>query len=106
MEHEIFIIILTAIIAGTVMITTITKSIIGTVKKKSAPEDSPSLTRSELETMLRDVVGEATVPLHARMEALEARLGAPRLEAGSKRIDLPDAQDEEVVPALHRRQRI
>lgn len=106
MEREIFVIVLTAMIVGTLMITTIAKSIIGAVKKKAAAEASPSLTTSELERMLRDVVGEATAPLHARMEALEARLDTPMLDARSKRIDLPDMEDEDAVPVRRTRQQI
>ncbi|HMB90255.1 MAG TPA: hypothetical protein VKP65_05365 [Rhodothermales bacterium] len=106
MEHEIFVIILTAIIAGAIMITTIAKSIIGAVKKKSAAENSPSLTTSELERMLREVVGEATAPLQAKIESLEARLDAPRLNAASSKDDLPDLEDEEAVLVRRTRQQI
>ena len=105
MEGEIFVITILAILAGTAMITTITKSIIGAVKQKSAAENSPSLTTSELERMLRDVVSEATAPLHAKIESLEARLDAPRLEARSQKVDL-DLEDEEAVPVRRTRQRI
>jgi hypothetical protein len=105
MEREIFIIVLTAIIAGTTMITTIAKSIIGAVKKKSAAVNSPSLTTSELERMLRDVVGEVTAPLYAKIEALEKRLDAPMLNAPSSPIDLDGVEDEEVVLVRRTHQR-
>ena len=106
MEGEIFIITIVAIVAGTTMITTIAKAIIGAFRQKSVSEDNPSLTTSELERMLRDVVGEATAPLQAQIESLEARLDTPMLEARSQKIDLPDTEDEEIVTTHRFRQRI
>jgi hypothetical protein len=108
MQDEIFFIVITAIIACTIIVTTIVKSIFGIAKQKAdlrSTSSGSSLTTSELERMLRQVVGEATDPLYERMEALEERLNAPMLEARRPDIELPDTSDDEVFPVSSRRQR-
>ena len=88
MEGTIFIIVLTAIICGTVMIGITIGSIFkyATARSQSQKTDA-SLTTSELHGLIRDAVDEATEPLNERLAALEQRLAAqPQLP--SARSDL------------------
>jgi len=84
MEGTIFVIVLTAIICGTVMIGITIGSIFkyATARSQSQKTDS-SLTTSELRGLIRDAVDEATEPLNERLAALEQRLAAQPQSARS-----------------------
>ena len=75
MNDEIFFIVITAIIFGTVMIASIFKSVFRYAGGKTqAPKLDASLTTSELQGLIRDAVTEATEPLNERIAMLEQRL--------------------------------
>ena len=74
MDDEIFIVVVVAIIAGTVMITTLIRSILAYASRKDRPSGESSLSMSELEAMLHRAVESGTEPLAARLDALEDRL--------------------------------
>lgn len=80
MPDEIFFIVITAIIFGTMMIASIFKSVFKyAVAAKAPPQKADSsLTTSELHGLIRDAVTEATAPLHERIDAVEQRLERPQ----------------------------
>lgn len=85
MEDEIFIIVVVAIISGTVMITTLIRSVVIAATRKNKPaKGESSLSMRELEALLRTVVEESTAPLAHRLEALEERLDTRLLDAPPK----------------------
>lgn len=75
MSDELFFIVITAIIFGTVMIASIFKSVFRYARAKAQPQNvDASLTTSELHGLIRDAVTEATEPLNERIATLEQRL--------------------------------
>ena len=100
MQEEIMIIAVVSIIAGTLMIASIIKSIFGYAKSRNQQGSAPgsSLTTSELERLVRTAVEEATEPLHAKIDRLEARLDeTPLLEAASREPPLHELEDADEV---------
>lgn len=90
MQEEIFFIVMTAIIAGTVMVSSIVRSIFKFLSSKNQPVSSAaggSLKASELEAMLRNAVEEATAPLVNKIDVLEQRLDA----RADRLLDAPSA---------------
>ena len=103
MPIGIVLIILAAIIFGTMMVGTIARSFFKYMSSQNEPEPAPeSLTTSELYTLIEEAVAEATQPLAERVAALEARAPADALPLAHR--DLLDATDgyeatpEAVVP--------
>ena len=99
MPEEIALIIVVSILAGCTTAITIVRTVIkykmGGVKK----EDGSSLKTSELQTMLRAAVEEATQPLSDKIDRLEQRLkegDAPRL-LDAKSSDWLEVDEEEIA---------
>lgn len=111
MPHEIFVIALASIIAGTLMIASIVGSIFKFLREKEKHRKessaSSSLTTGELQRLMQAAVENAIAPLHDRIDALERRLSAPASShRGTPLIDenLLDADDEATQePAFRRR---
>ena len=92
MPFWIVLIVLVAIVFGTMMVSTIVSSVFKYLSSKEASEPAPqSLTTSELYTLIEEAVAEATQPLAERVAALEARVTTEALP--SARHDLLDAAD-------------
>lgn len=99
MPEEIMIIVIVAIVAGT--LTSITKIIFGHMQSKSAKKEAikgASLTTSELEHLMHAAVREGNLSLEARFDGLEDRLdqleGARTLPPKKETITL---EEDEVV---------
>ncbi len=94
MPDEILVIIVISIIAGTLM------GLLGMTlnyrktKFQARQEEGGGLTQSELEAMIERAVGRATAPLEDKIDQLQTRLDAPRLEAdlGEMIDEMPDAE--------------
>ena len=95
MPEEIVVIVVVAILAGTV--STIVKSVTGYLKSKNAAgtASGSSLTASELKTLLRSAVDEALEPLAARVERIERRL-----EGGEAEMPLLDEPRDELLDEI------
>ncbi|MFQ5569276.1 MAG: hypothetical protein ACE5G0_06350 [Rhodothermales bacterium] len=95
MPEELVVITVFALLAGTVTIITVVKSILRYLSSKHQPvTPSSSMTSSELREIIRSAVEDATHPLAERVDRLEQRLDAPgRLEAPA-RSDLLGGMDE------------
>jgi len=101
MPEEILLIIVTSIMAGTLM------ALFGMTlnyrksKFEYRTSEPSGLAKSELEDMIRSAVTEATLPLAEKIDALQDRLDAPRLEAdlGEMIDELPE---EERMPVRGR----
>ncbi len=94
MPDEVFVIILVAILAGTMMVAGIARSIFKYLSSRHQPiQAGSSLTAGELERLLREAVEEATAPLAAQIDALERRLleAPPLLPEG-------DLSEQEAAP--------
>lgn len=95
MPFEIFVIVIVAIIAGTV--SGIVKQALNYKRETRGirpSQEGSSLTTSELRRMLEEVVAEATAPLAEQVKALERRLEAEhRLPSGPARV-LPEKTPE------------
>ena len=92
MPFWIVLIVLVAIVFGTMMVGTVASSFFKYLSSKEASEPAPqSLTTNELYTLIEEAVAEATQPLVERVAALEARTAAEALPPA--RTDLLDAAD-------------
>ena len=68
-------------------------------KLKRQQSEQPSLAQSELKTLIREAVEDATLPLAERIEQLEAAVRTPALPPGL----LDEPEDEAAEPARPRR---
>lgn len=75
MPFEIFALALTAIVAATIIIRTMIKA--------GNRSESPALSRSELQHLLREAVEEGNLPLQKRIQELEHRVDRPLAPARS-----------------------
>lgn len=92
MPFGIVLIVLAAIVFGTVMIGTIVSAVFKFLSSRDALEAAPqSLTTSELQGLIEDAVAEAIQPLAERVEALEQRLTTEALPPA--RLDMLEAAD-------------
>ncbi|MEM6645170.1 MAG: hypothetical protein AAF730_02850 [Bacteroidota bacterium] len=108
MPDEVVAIILTAIIAGTIMILSIARMISKAITSKQQTKalsegGGSSLTQSELEKMLERVVASAQEPIVERLDMIEMMLlKQPALLEGKAEAPLtfPDVEEEDAaVPA-------
>ncbi len=111
MQEEVVVIVMTAIIAGTLMVATFMRGIFKYLTSRHQPvvreAGGESLTAGELERLLREAVEDAVAPLVDKIERLEERLSAPedRLQdAAEPRLTL-DAEElvAEETPVRPRR---
>ncbi|NNE71704.1 MAG: hypothetical protein HKN29_15270 [Rhodothermales bacterium] len=104
MPEEVFVIVVVAIVMGT--ITSMTKMILAYRERTRgfAPQQesagSSSVTTSELERMMHRAARKATDPLLDRIEELEDRLDTPALPEKGERIDLDAAIEGQSTPAM------
>jgi len=101
MPEEIAIIIVMSIIAGTLMVLFGMTLNYRKTKFQVRQEKGDGLTQSELEAMIERAVRNATTPLAEKIEDLQNRLDAPRLEADLGEM-LDEMPDEEGVPVKRR----
>ncbi len=99
MPDEVFVIILVAILAGTMMVAGIARSIFKYLSSRHQPiQAGSSLTAGELERLLREAVEEATAPLAAQIDALERRLDERRLLEAPPLLPEGDLSEQEAAP--------
>ncbi len=92
-----------ALVLGSVVL--VTGMILGTIKARYKTKES-SLRTSDLEEIMRRVVREANAPLIERVEAIEARLDAPRLlTEGTPLLESLDIEGEEELVPSRKKQR-
>ena len=85
MEEELVVIAVFAIIFSSVTVISIARSISKAIQAKSrrGDEGGGSLTKGELQRLLREAVEEATLPLYTKIDGLERKLD---------RVSLPPAE--------------
>lgn len=96
MPDEVFVIVIVAIVAGT--FSGLVKQILNYLRERrpTAGSSESSLTTSELQRLMKAAVEEATEPLEARLEAMEAKLDPARAlpPADADRDDRVEARPE------------
>lgn len=106
MPEEIFVIAIVAIISGSIVITSVTKMIVNTIRGKQKPAQLPesSMTTSQLQKMLTKAITEAQAPLHAQIEELERRIDEIpvevtrlHMESEQKRLQPAGTEDEDAT---------
>ncbi len=92
MPHEIAVmtVIVVSVLAGTTMFSLIAWMFFRYLREKNASRSgAPSMTTSELETMLRRVVEEANSPLLDRIELLESQV--------NKELETIEAESDQIL---------
>lgn len=97
MPEEIFVLALVSIISGSIVVTSIAKMIVNTIRGKRKARELPesSMTTSELQRMLTKAIAEAQAPLHAQIEELERRVDEIPVEVSRLQLE----QQEKLLQA-------
>ena len=105
MAVSLVLVIITAIIFGTVMFAMSAKAFFGYLSSRQQPaQESSSLTESELHALIQNAVAEATQPLAERIASLEQHTAKEALPpARPDMLDDADGYSAETAPeAPHR----